>query len=203
MNACPEFRPGPGSLLGALLPVALCLLLTGPIHARAESQPAIGGNFTLTAHDGSRFDSDRLQGKIVLLYFGFTSCPDVCPMELSTIGRTLHEFSDDRVAGLFITIDPSRDTAERLAAYVPFFHPDLIGLTGTEEEIREVANLYRISYRRIEQDSGYIMEHPADIYVLDHRGEVRALVPFGSTTEHLVRLVRGIASDASATGNGN
>ncbi|MDE0715620.1 MAG: SCO family protein [Gammaproteobacteria bacterium] len=197
MNA----RPGSRlihCLVGALLLTSPGLLLSAPVNAKAESLPSAGDSFTLTAHDGSRFESDRLKGKIVLLYFGFTSCPDVCPLELSNIGRALHALPDDQVTGLFVTIDPSRDTVERLASYVTFFHPDLIGLTGTEEEIREVANQYNISYRRIEQGTSYTMEHPANVYVLDPEGTIRAMAPFGSTSEHLVRLVRGIAADSAA-----
>lgn len=185
-------------LVGALLLTSPGLLLSAPVNARAESLPSAGDSFTLTAHDGSRFESDRLKGKIVLLYFGFTSCPDVCPLELSNIGRALHELPDDQVTGIFVTIDPSRDTVERLAAYVTFFHPDLIGLTGTEEEIRAVADQYNVSYRRIEQGTGYTMEHPANVYVLDPEGTIRAMAPFGSSSEHLVRLVRGIAADSAA-----
>ncbi len=185
-------------LVGALLLTSPGLLLSAPVNAKAESLPSAGNSFTLTAHDGSRFESDRLTGRIVLLYFGFTSCPDVCPMELSNIGRALHELPDDQVTGIFVTIDPSRDTVERLAAYVTFFHPDLIGLTGTEEEIRAVADQYNVSYRRIEQGTGYTMEHPANVYVLDPEGTIRAMAPFGSSSEHLVRLVRGIAADSAA-----
>lgn len=185
-------------LVGALLLTSPGLLLSAPVNAKAESPPSAGNSFTLTAHDGSRFESDRLKGKIVLLYFGFTSCPDVCPLELSNIGRALHELPDDQVTGIFVTIDPSRDTVERLAAYVTFFHPDLIGLTGTEEEIRAVADQYNVSYRRIEQGTGYTMEHPANVYVLDPEGTIRAMAPFGSSSEHLVRLVRGIAADSAA-----
>lgn len=185
-------------LVGALLLTSPGLLLSAPVNVKAESLPSAGNSFTLTAHDGSRFESDRLNGRIVLLYFGFTSCPDVCPLELSNIGRALHELPDDQVTGIFITIDPSRDTVERLAAYVSFFHPDLIGLTGTEEEIRAVADQYNVSYRRIEQGTGYTMEHPANVYVLDPEGTIRAMAPFGSSSEHLVRLVRGIAADFAA-----
>ncbi len=190
-------------LVGVLLLTSPGLLLSAPVNARAESLPSAGDSFTLTAHDGSRFESDRLKGKIVLLYFGFTSCPDVCPLELSNIGRALHALPKDQVTGLFVTIDPSRDTVERLASYVTFFHPDLIGLTGTEEEIREVASQYNISYRRIEQGTGYTMEHPANVYVLDPEGTIRAMAPFGSTAEHLVRLVRGIAAESAAMSGKN
>ena len=203
MNAPPGSRLLHNGLPGALFAILLGLLLSGPATAGAESLPSAGDPFTLTAHDGSRFESDRLKGKTVLVYFGFTSCPDVCPMELSNIGRALQAFPNDQVAGIFITIDPARDTVERLASYVTFFHPDLIGLTGTEEEIRKVADRYNISYRRIEQGSGYTMEHPANVYVLDSGGTIRAMAPFGSTPEHLVRLVRGIAADSAATPGNN
>ncbi len=200
MIARSDSCPGSICLPGPLFLVLLVVLLTGAVDAGAESPPSAGGEFTLTAHDGSRFVSDKLQGKTVLMYFGFTSCPDVCPMELSNIGRALHAFPDSQVTGLFITIDPSRDTVERLASYVTFFHPNLIGLTGTEEEIRTVADLYNVSYRRIEQGSSYTMEHPANVYVLDHQGAVRAIAPFGSSPDHLVRLVRGVAAASTVSG---
>ncbi len=163
--------------------------------AMAESSSPIGSPFTLTAHDGSRFDSSRLTGKVVLIYFGFTHCPDICPMELANMGHALNALSRDKVAGVFITVDPARDTVERLAAYVPFFHSDLIGLTGTDEEIQRVASQYHVAYRQIGQGAHYTVEHPAEIYVLGPRGRVQALAPFGSTPEHLVRLVQGVIAD--------
>jgi protein SCO1/2 len=177
------------------IPIVLLLSTALFLPSKALAQ-ALGGNFTLTAHDGSRFELAMLKGKTVLIYFGFTHCPDVCPMELSNIARALTVLDNEQVSGLFITIDPARDTVERLASYMPFFHPKMLGLTGTAEEIKAVAEQYRITYNRVEQRSGYSMDHSSHIFVLDANGVVRALAPFGSNADHLVRLIQGIVADA-------
>ena len=171
----------------------LFLVLAVPGNATSTGSPSIGGDFSLTAHDGNRFSLESLRGSIVLIYFGFTSCPSICPMELSHIGRAMDSLGDLAVSGVFITVDPERDTVDKLADYVPFFHPDLIGLTGTADEIRKVADQYNVNYRRAGHGPGYTVDHSSQIIILDDQGAIRALAPFGATAEHLVKVVRGIA----------
>ena len=99
------------------------------------------------------------------------------------------------VSALFITIDPQRDTLERLSAYVPHFHSDMIGLTGTDDEIRSVAEQYNVAFKRIGQGETYSMEHTSHIFVLDQFGAIRALAPFGSSVDHLITLIRGVVGE--------
>ncbi len=118
-------------------------------------------------------------------------------MELSNIGRALNALPNLKISGLFITVDPGRDTVEKLAVYVPFFHPHIIGLTGSEYEIRKVADQYNVSYKRISQGTSYTMDHSSHIFVLDSKGKIRALAPFGSSSEHLINLIQGIADNTT------
>tara|TARA_R110002110_G_scaffold415612_7_gene652211 strand:- start:15793 stop:16284 length:492 start_codon:yes stop_codon:yes gene_type:complete len=115
----------------------------------------IGGPFELTDHTGARMTDEALCGNYALIYFGYTFCPDVCPTELGEIAIALDELGDagERVTPVMITIDPARDTPEILAEYVPLFHEQLVGLTGTEAEIKDVAEKYRVFYRRFEDPS--------------------------------------------------
>ncbi|HUE45091.1 MAG TPA: SCO family protein, partial [Aestuariivirgaceae bacterium] len=122
----------------------------------------VGGPFTLTAHTGERVSDDAFRGKFMLVAFGFTHCPDVCPAELQVMTAALDSMGQaaDRVQPLFITIDPERDTAEHLADYMAHFHPRLIGLTGSADEIAAVADAYHVWYEKVQQgDSDYVMDH--------------------------------------------
>ena len=106
----------------------------------------IGGSFTLVDHTGKQRTDADFRGKLVIIYFGFTSCPDVCPTDLMAIGQAVDKLgaAGDSVQVLFVTLDPERDTVAHLADYVPFFHPRLIGLTGDAAHIREAARAYRL-----------------------------------------------------------
>ena len=116
----------------------------------------VGGPFALTDQAGhARTDRD-FRGRLMLVYFGFTFCPDVCPTDLQAIGLALDRLGPDgdQVQPIFITVDPERDTASHLADYVPMFHPRLIGLTGSADAIRKVADAYKVYYARVPQDAG-------------------------------------------------
>jgi protein SCO1/2 len=146
---------------------------------------AIGGHFTLTGHTGRKASDTNFRGKYLILYFGFTHCPDVCPTDLLTIGQALRLFEKKdaaraaRVQPLFITVDPERDTPRVLAQYVESFHPRLIGLTGTPQEIAAVAKLYGIYYAKqpVAGASGYTMNHSRISYLFGPKGEPIAILP--------------------------
>ena len=134
----------------------------------------VGGPFTLTAHTGERVSDAGFRGRLMLVYFGYTYCPDVCPTELQVMGQAIDLLGEeaDEVAPIFITVDPERDTREVMAAYVPFFHDRLIGLTGTPQEIAEVAKAYRIYYATVEGGEGgvYLMDHTSLVYLMGRDG---------------------------------
>jgi len=134
----------------------------------------IGGPFRLTDTGGHTVTDASFRGRWMLVYFGYTSCPDVCPTELATIGAVLRELGPeaDRVAPLFITVDPARDTGKVLGAYVRLFDPRLIGLTGTPAEIAAAARAYRVFYRRVALHDGnaYLMDHSSFVYLMGPDG---------------------------------
>src|SRR3546814_10364321 len=128
---------------------------------------SIGGGFTRTNQDGERVAYTDLAGRYRLVYFGFTYCPDVCPVDLQIIGQALRQLEQNhpevaaRVQPIFISVDPERDTPPVLKEYVAAFHPRLVGLTGTPEEIADVANRYGVSYMKdeVEGASDYLVNH--------------------------------------------
>ncbi|WP_206419880.1 SCO family protein [Minwuia thermotolerans] len=145
-------------------------------QATRTGEAVIRSEFTLTDHTGKRVTEAAFLGRWQLAFFGFTHCPDVCPTTLAYMARVLDMLGDtaERVAALFITVDPGRDTPEALAEYVSAFHPGLVGLTGSEADIAAAANAFRVFYERMEQDSapdGYVMAHSGYIYLMTPDGQ--------------------------------
>jgi protein SCO1/2 len=182
--------------------------LTGPNLAAAAAEPPpvagetplppgvrLGGPFDLTDHQGRRVTDQDLHGTWTLLYFGYTSCPDVCPTELQTMAGALDILGPDlarRVRPIFATIDPQRDTPARLAGYVALFDPRLVGLTGTPDQVARAARAFRVYYARsrAEGASDYLMDHSSFLYLLDPDGAVQALFRAGTTAEDLAAALR-------------
>jgi protein SCO1/2 len=154
------------------------------------SEPFPAPDFTLTYVDGRNIAISDFQGKIVLLYFGYTFCPDVCPSTLLDLKRAVNELGDDgeNVQVMMISVDPKRDTPEVVAEYAAHFHPTFIGLSGTEDEIAQVTSLYGIYYEAHEgtAESGYLVDHTASVILIDKAGNFRATYSFGTTPEEFV-----------------
>lgn len=176
----------------AFLPLLL-LLLALPLQARELLHNAtgivadeIGGDFTLNGPGKGPVSLSDFHGRLVLLYFGYTSCPDICPSSLSIMQRTMRAIGGQasEVQGIFVTVDPARDGGERLQEYVRYFHPTFIGLEGDSEATRNAARLWNVSYQREESDSaaGYLISHSDYIYLLDREGELAGL--FNSKSRH-------------------
>ncbi|WP_456446658.1 SCO family protein [Thiolapillus sp.] len=168
------------------------LLFLVPAHA------ATGGDFSLTDQHGKPFQLQQLRGKVVLLFFGYTSCPDVCPTELAGISRVLKLLKADaaKVQGVFVSVDPGRDSPKVLAEYVRYFDESLIGLTGSPSEIETVAKQYQVSYsKHPNPGGGYAMDHTANLYVIDPNGKLFAIVPYGFPPEHVVDVVKEILTN--------
>ena len=138
----------------------------------------IGGPFALVDHHGAPRTQADFEGKLLLVYFGFTYCPDVCPTDLQAIGLALDRLgkSGEAVQLLFITLDAERDTPEHLAGYVFLFHPRLIGLSGDETAIRHAARAYKVFYAKVPRsnNSDYTLDHSAFIYLMDRSGHYSA-----------------------------
>ena len=155
----------------------------------------IGGPFRLVDHTGTpRTDAD-FRGKLLLVYFGFTSCADACPIDLQSIATALDRLGPlaAAVQPLFITVAPERDTPEQLASYVAQFHPRLIGLTGDPREIRKVAAAYKVYAAKTtpsERDAPDV-DHSSLVYLMDRAGKYVGYFPPGTPADRMVEVIRG------------
>jgi protein SCO1/2 len=155
----------------------LVLLRAKPRDASAPATGKIGGPFTLTMAGGRRVSDRDFPGKWMLIYFGYTHCPDICPTTLAELGQVLNKLGPlaDQVQPIYISIDPERDTPEIMASYAKQFDPRILGLSGRAADIAAAANQYRVFYaKRVLKDEPageYAMEHSAFVYVVDPHGK--------------------------------
>ena len=150
---------------------------TGSNLKKPEYYKNFGGDFSLTGPEGKTVSLEDFRNKLVLIYFGYTFCPDVCPITLSNLKMlmlSLEEKAED-VQVIFISIDPERDTFQKLKDYVPYFHPTFIGLTGSEAELASVAKKYQTFYlkQKVESEAGYLMAHSDVVILVDQNGRFR------------------------------
>jgi protein SCO1/2 len=171
--------------------IALPAMLESSQFAGQELDPPLPGmDFSLKAADGSAFRLSQHRGKVVLLSFGYTFCPDVCPttlVELSQVRARLGEAAK-RMQVAFITLDPERDTPERLGIYTKVFDPTFIGLTGSEQELAQVRKMYGvIAEKEVVPGTSaeYLIAHSAYTYVIDQEGRLHLLFPFGLSIEEM------------------
>ena len=159
------------------------------------NRETIGGAFTLKDQTGRvRTDAD-FRGQLLLVYFGFTYCPDICPTDLQEIGLAMNRLGADaaHVQPLFVTLDPQRDTVEHLARYVPLFHPRLLGLTGNVADVTQAADAYRVYYKRVPtgpNPDDYTVDHSVFIYLMDRDGKYLDFFPPGTDAEKMVGMIR-------------
>jgi protein SCO1/2 len=163
----------------------------------ADPAPTPGGDFTLTDHNRARFELTSLRGKVVLLFFGYTMCPDVCPTTLSKLSSVVSRLGPDGalVKTLYVTVDPERDTPEVLKADLELFSLDALGLTGTRAEIDSVVARYGASYKIVptpESAGKYAVTHSTDLYVLAPDGTVRLTFPYEATADEIAQGIRSI-----------
>lgn len=155
----------------------------------------IGGAFALTDHTGKARTDRDFRGKYLLVYFGFTFCPDVCPTDLQAIGLAMDQLGPraKAVQPVFVTLDPARDTVEHLAQYVPLFHPKLVGLTGDEAAISAAAEAYRVYFKRVPFEKNvadYTVDHSAFVYLVDPEGAYLGFFPPGTPAERMVEMIK-------------
>lgn len=168
---------------------------SGPV-LRA-TRPNFGGDFSLTNQDGQVFRLESVRGKAVLLFFGYTSCPDMCPTTMSRIVSALDRLGDARtqVATLFVSVDPKRDSTAAMKEYVTSFSTPLIGLTGTPDEIARVAAKYHASFEIVQTDSpNYLVNHTTAIFLVDKRGQLRDYFAFNEKPERLASALQAVLS---------
>jgi protein SCO1/2 len=153
----------------------------------------IGGPFALIDHTGKPRTDQDFRGKLLLIYFGYTYCPDVCPTDLQQITLAVDKLGSAGavVQPLFITVDPERDTAAHLAEYVSLFHPRLIGLTGSTEQIGRVALAYKVYYAKVPANGPhYVVDHSSFIYLVDETGKYIGFFPPGTSAERMVEIIK-------------
>ena len=168
--------------------------ITSPFQGTDITGVDWGKELRLTDHHGQRRSLADFHGKVVVLFFGYTHCPDVCPTTLGELGITLKRLGPDasKVQVLFVTLDPARDTPAVLAQYVPSFNPSFLGLTGTDEEIAQAAKSFKVFYKKQDSDSkaGYTLDHSANTFVLDGQGRLRLMFGFGTGAAPLVHDIQ-------------
>ncbi len=153
-----------------------------------------GQDFRLTDHAGTRRTMADFRGKVVAIFFGYTSCPDVCPTTLSDMRQVMQRLGpqSEKVQVLFITIDPRRDTVATLGQYVPSFNPTFIGLTGDDSAIKDATRAFKIIAREVEGKTPdtYTVDHTAGLFVFDPQGRLRLMVPYGLAVEKVAEDIK-------------
>lgn len=183
----------PAAALAVLVAILVVLLVWHP-GEKHEPMPPTAGDFLLATTRGP-LSLEQLRGKVVVLYFGYTWCPDVCPTSLALLGMALHKLEGpelDQIQPVFISVDPTRDTLGRLAEYTIYFHPSLLGATGTPQQIADVAQRYGVAYAREKNgsDTDYTVDHTSQTYLLDRDGKLHEVLPHGTAPEKIVVAIR-------------
>lgn len=152
----------------------------------------VGGPFNLTNENGEHVTDKDFRGRHMLVFFGFTHCPDICPASLQLISAAMENLGDkaDRITPIFVSVDPERDTPEKLHEYIKNFDPRLVGLTGTPEEIAEVTKAYKVYFKKVPNEAApddYGMDHTGIIYLMDPRGQYVAHFTPTTTVEQMTQ----------------
>ncbi|MFZ1900262.1 MAG: SCO family protein [Azonexus sp.] len=184
------------ALLAALV-LGLAIFWQPELPERPLPRAALaeGGDFTLQSADGPVSLKD-FRGKVVLVYFGYTYCPDICPTSLAATAEGLRQLTPEelvRVAMIFVSVDPKRDTPARLKEYVNFFHPAIVGLTGAPEEIAAIAKRYGVFYAEQKVETagdGYVVDHSADTYIISTAGQLVGKIAHATPPEQVVETIR-------------
>ena len=204
MTVLKAIRYAAWAAVALALPMALALFLgwwqvDGPGRAapgRPAAALAIGGPFSLTDHRGRPVTERDFRGRPLLVFFGFTHCPDVCPTTLFEASEWVKAVGApaDRVQILFVSVDPKRDTPDILGQYVRSFDPRIVGATGTQEQVDAMVAAYRATYRFVPtQGDGYTVEHTASVFMMDSAGRFVGTIDFHEQREAAVDKVRRLA----------
>lgn len=166
--------------------------LPSPFHAAEVGDKYAGADFKLTDHNGKPRTLRDFRGKVVVLFFGYMHCPDVCPTTMADLSQVMARLGKDadRVQVLFVTVDPERDTQALLAQYVPAFHPSFLGLYADTGATAQVAKVFNVMYQKQATATGYNVDHSAGSFLIDSDGRVRLLSPFAQRTDWLEQDIR-------------
>lgn len=196
------------ALIGALTAAIAGYIWLGPpggggaaVSGKVKSYGTanIGGAFTLTdQHGNTRTDKD-FHSRYTLIFFGYTHCPDFCPTGLQMITTALDELGDKaaNVTPVFISVDPARDTVEGLKEYATLFHPRLVALTGSPEQIKTAAKAYKVFYAKVGKDEDYLMDHSTFTYLMGPDGKYRAAFRHGTDPKRIADRIRKLLAGES------
>jgi protein SCO1/2 len=187
-----------GFLIGALAGAAALIVIrapTGP-EVATTGTALIGGPFTLVGRDGKPVTDRAFRGKYMLIFFGFTHCPDICPAELQVMSAALDELGPkaNEIIPIFITLDPERDTPPVVTGYVMNFSPRFVGLTGSPEQIAEAAKAYRVTYSKFQEEGAkpdhYSIDHLALVFLMGKDGEYLTHFAYGTPAAKMAETLR-------------
>ncbi len=187
-----------GFLIGALAGAAALILTRAPADqsVATSGKALIGGPFTLVGRDGKPVTDQAFRGKYMLVFFGFTHCPDICPAELQVMAAALDELGPkaNEIIPIFITLDPERDTPLVVADYVANFSQRFVGLTGSPEQIAEAAKAYRVAFSKFQENGAkpedYSVDHSALVYLMGKNGEYLTHFAYGTPVAKLTETLR-------------
>ena len=183
----------------AMLAAAAWIVIEGrpdgvePFTNAAAVRSEVGGPFEMVDHRGTTVTDADFHGQHLLVFFGYTYCPDVCPTVLATMAAALDLLGPaaELVTPIFVTIDPARDTTEAMADYVALFHPKIVGLTGTARQLANMAKSYQAFYAKGPGDGGdYLMEHTGVLYLMGPEGEYLGVLPPGVSPDEMAAALR-------------
>jgi protein SCO1/2 len=189
-----------GLIIAAAAALAMLVGFTGRVlllggEGAEQGIPSIGGAFTLVDHQGRTTTERDLAGKLLLVYFGFTFCPDVCPTELQTMSLALDVLGPaaEQVQPVFVSVDPERDTPVQLAEYLKSFHARFLGLTGSPEQVQAAARAYKVYYAKAKagaDDAAYSVDHTGFVYLMDRQNRYLAHFAPGTPPERMAERIR-------------
>lgn len=188
-----------GVLLLAALPLSYQLWpARTPVAAAVDAGTPIGGPFELRDQQGRAVNQGSFDEKWLLMFFGFTRCADICPTTLMHVAKVLDGLGEQSawLQPLFISLDPERDTPEVLAAYTGFFDERILGLTGTAEQIRQVADAYAVYFKKVPMGDTYMLDHSGSIYLISPQGELVSLISLQTPTADMVRTISTALADS-------
>jgi len=179
-------------LFGALLGAYALMLSSAPgDRVQSSGKALVGGPFTLVDPTGKPVTDQDFRGRYMLIFFGYTHCPDICPAELQVMAAALDQLGPKaaKVVPIFITLDPERDTPEAVGAYVKNFGPNIVGLTGSTEAVAAAAKAYRVSFSKFQDENSgtnYTIDHSALAYLMGTDGEYITHIPYGTSVAQML-----------------
>lgn len=187
--------------MNRVLALLLLLIIGAPAIDRAEgadfkagvfSPPRLAPEFSLAGSDGAELKLSRYRGKVVLLGFGFTHCPQVCPTTLALLAQARKKLgtAGNEMQVVYITVDPERDNAERMRQYLSSFDPTFVGGTGTPNQLSAVRKNFGIVANKVASAGGYSVDHSSSIYIIDRDGNLRAMMPYGRNADDFAHDVK-------------